>query len=401
MHATTCKLPLPEIADQFLLRRDMTFLNHGSFGACPRPVFAIYQQWQRTLEAQPVEFLGRCLSERLRQARNSLAAFVGAPADDLVFVPNVTYALNIVARSITLQPGDEVLGITHEYGAIERTWRYVCHQRGATYINQPVALPVTTPEQLVEQIWHGVTSRTRVILLSHITSPTAIIMPVAEVCRRARAAGIISVIDGAHAPGQIDLNLQALGADFYAGNCHKWLCAPKGAGFLYVRPEHQAALEPLVVSWGWQPPTPLSGSFLAYPEGRPLHAYYEWMGTDDPSAFLSVPAAIEFQHRYRWADVRRACHELLYTASQQILALTGTAPLTPDDEHWWMQMRSLPLPPCDPALVQARLWHEWRVEVPCFTWQEQPLIRISIQGYNAPTDIDRLLTGLQAVLNTL
>ncbi|WP_322512127.1 aminotransferase class V-fold PLP-dependent enzyme, partial [Chloroflexus sp.] len=323
---------------------------------------------------------------------------VGAPADDLVLVPNVTYALNIVARSIALQPGDEVLGITHEYGAIERTWRYVCLQHGATYINQPVELPVATPDELIEQIWRGVSPRTRVILLSHITSPTALIMPVAEVCRRARAAGILSVIDGAHAPGQIDLNLTELGADFYGGNCHKWLCAPKGAGFLYVRPEHQASLEPLVVSWGWQPPAPLHGSFLAYPEGRPLQAYYEWMGTDEPSAFLSVPAAIDFQRQHNWPAVRRACHELLRAASSQILALSGLPPLTPDGEDWWVQMRALPLPPCDPAQVQARLWREWRVEVPCFHWEGRPLIRVSVQAYNTPADIERLVAGLRAIL---
>lgn len=398
MTAATLALPLPDLAEQFLLRRDMTFLNHGSFGACPRPVFEVYQQWQRTLEAQPVEFLGRRLTDRLRRAREQLAAFVGAPADDLVLVPNVTYALNIVARSIALQPGDEVLGITHEYGAIERTWRYVCLQHGATYINQPVELPVATSDELIEQIWRGVTPRTRVILLSHITSPTALIMPVAEVCRRARAAGILSVIDGAHAPGQIDLNLTELGADFYGGNCHKWLCAPKGAGFLYVRPEHQASLEPLVVSWGWQPPAPLHGSFLAYPEGRPLQAYYEWMGTDEPSAFLSVPAAIDFQRQHNWPAVRRACHELLRAASSQILALSGLPPLTPDGEDWWVQMRALPLPPCDPAQVQARLWHEWRVEVPCFYWEGRPLIRVSVQAYNTPADIERLVAGLRAIL---
>jgi len=376
----------------------MTFLNHGSFGACPRPVFAVYQQWQRALEAQPVEFLGRRLSELLRQTRQRVATFVGAAANDLVLVPNVTYALNIVARSVALQPGNEVLGITHEYGAIERAWRYVCHQRGATYVNHPVTLPVTSPDEIVAQIWRGVTPRTRVILLSHITSPTALIMPVAEICRRARAAGIISVIDGAHAPGQIDLNLTALGADFYGGNCHKWLCAPKGAGFLYARSEWQSMLEPLVVSWGWQPPEPLSGSFLAYPEGRPLQAYYEWMGTDEPSALLTIPAAIEFQQDNDWPSVRRACHALLREASQCVLALSGLPPLTPDDNGWWVQMRSLPLPPCDPTQVQARLWREWRVEVPCFIWEGKPLIRISIQAYNSPADIDRLLAGLRAVL---
>jgi isopenicillin-N epimerase len=386
------------LSEQFLLRRDITFLNHGSFGACPRPVFETYQQWQRTLEMQPVEFLGRRLNGLLAEARARLAAFIGAAPDDVVFVPNVTYAMNIVARSIDLRPGDEVLGSNHEYGAVERTWRYVCDQRGAVYIPQPVALPVDDDSAIVEQIWSGVTERTKVITLSHITSPTALIMPIATICQRARDAGIITVIDGAHALGQIDLDMQAIGADFYGGNCHKWLCAPKGAGFLYARPDHQALLQPLVVSWGWQPRQPMRSSFLAYPEGASFRDYYEWMGTDDPSAFLSVPAAIDFQTANDWSTVRRACHALLVDASRRIAGLTGCAPLTPDGEAWWMQMRALPLPPCDPKEVQARLWNEFRIEVPCFDWESAPLIRISIQAYNTPADIDRLLEGLRAVL---
>ncbi|MCS6937661.1 MAG: aminotransferase class V-fold PLP-dependent enzyme [Roseiflexaceae bacterium] len=382
----------------FLLRPDITFLNHGSFGACPRPVFEAYQRWQRTIEEQPVEFLGRRLSGLLAEARTRLAAFIGAAPEDLVFVPNVTYAMNIVARSIDLQPGDEVLGTTHEYGAIERTWRYVCEQRGAVYIPQPVPLPVTSADAIVEQIWSGVTERTRVITLSHITSPTAMILPIEAICRRARAAGIITVIDGAHALGQIDLDMEAIGADFYGGNCHKWLCAPKGAGFLYARPERQAILEPLIVSWGWQPRHPMRSSFLAYPEGASFRDYYEWMGTDDPSAFLSVPAAIDFQNANDWSAVRHACHELLADASRRIVELTERAPLTPDGIEWWVQMRALPLPPCDPKQIQARLWNECHIEVPCFEWEGIPLIRISIQAYNTPADIDRLLEGLGRIL---
>ncbi len=383
----------------FLLRSDITFLNHGSFGACPRPVFEAYQKWQRTLEEQPVEFLGRRLNSLLADARSRLAAFIGAASQDIVFVPNVTYSMNIVARSIDLQPGDEVLGTTHEYGAIERAWRYVCEQRGATYIPQPVPLPGTEASAIVEQIWSCVTERTKVITLSHITSPTAMIMPVEAICKRARAAGIITVIDGAHALGQIDLDMQAIDADFYGGNCHKWLCAPKGAGFLYAHPERQAMLEPLIVSWGWQPRHPMRSSFLTYPEGASFRDYYEWMGTDDPSAFLSVPAAIDFQTANNWTTVRQACHDLLVEASHRIVEITGCAPLTPDSIDWWVQMRALPLPPCDPTQVQARLWNEFRIEVPCFEWEGIPLIRISIQAYNTPADIDRLLEGLRCVLS--
>ncbi|MBN1661062.1 MAG: aminotransferase class V-fold PLP-dependent enzyme, partial [Anaerolineae bacterium] len=241
------------IRDLFLLQPDVVFLNHGSFGACPRSVFEVYQRWQLELERQPVEFLGRRAPELMRAARQALGSYLGAEADDLVYVPNATTGLNAVARALPLLPGDEVLATDHEYGALDRTWRFVCARRGARYVNQPVPLPVESAEQVVEAIWGGVTERTRVLFLSHITSPTALILPVEALVRRARSAGILTVIDGAHVPGQTPLDLEALGADFYSGNCHKWLCSPKGAGFLYARREVQNLLEPLVVSWGWQP----------------------------------------------------------------------------------------------------------------------------------------------------
>jgi isopenicillin-N epimerase len=210
------------LRDEFLLRPEVVFLNHGSFGACPRPVFEEYGRWQRELEAQPVEFLGRRFPALMREAREKLAAYVGAQTDDLVFVPNATTGLNVVARSLPIEPGDEVLATNHEYGALDRTWRFVCGKRSAAYINQPVPLPLESPEQVVEAVWSGVTSRTRVLFLSHIPSPTALIFPVQELVRRARETGLWTVIDGAHAPGQIQLDLSVLEADFYAGNCHKW-----------------------------------------------------------------------------------------------------------------------------------------------------------------------------------
>ncbi len=215
----------PALAAEFMLRPDVTFLNHGSFGACPRPVFETYQCWQRELELEPVEFLGRRVPGLLREARQVLAEYVGVQPGTLVFVPNATFGVNIVARSLELAPGDEVLGTDHEYGAAEHAWQFSCGKRGATYIRQPIPLPVSDASDVIDALWAGVTDRTRVIFLSHITSPTAIIFPIAEICRRARAAGIMTVIDGAHAPGQIPLDLAAIDPDFYTGNCHKWLCS--------------------------------------------------------------------------------------------------------------------------------------------------------------------------------
>ena len=372
----------------FLLRPDMTFLTHGSFGACPRPVFATYQAWQRELEAQPVEFLGRRFNGLLAEARSRLAAFVGAGANDVVFVPNATTGVNIVARSLALQPGDEVLATDHEYGASDRTWRLLCRKQGAIYINRPLPLPVTTPESVLEQLWAGVTPRTRVIFISHITSPTALTWPVAAICQRARAAGILTVVDGAHAPGQIALDLSSLGANFYTGNCHKWLCAPKGAAFLFARPAVQHLIEPLIISWGWESEKPGQSRFIDY---------LEWTGTHDIAAYLSVPAAIDFQAAYAWDSVRRSCHALVAQARQQVNALTGLAPICPDTGDWFAQMAAMRLPPCDTESLKERLWQEWQIEVPIITWNQTPLLRISIQAYNDEADLARLIDALRHV----
>jgi len=392
MTAADAAAPVAPAGELFQLRHDIAFLNHGSFGACPRPVFEMYQRWQRELEAQPVEFLGRRLGGLLAEARERLAAYLGAHADDLVFVPNATYGMNIVARSLGLQPGDEVLGTDHEYGAVARTWRFVCGPRGATYRAQPIPLPVTDADALVERLWEGVTERTRVIVVSHITSPTALIFPVAAICRRAAERGILTVVDGAHAPGQVDLALDALGADFYTGNLHKWLCAPKGSGFLYARPERQHLLRPLAVSWGWE---------AEQPGPSPFQDYFEWTGTDDPAAYLSVPAAIAFQEEHNWPAVRVACHALAATARERIAALTGLPQISPDSPEWWMQMCAAPLPVragVPREELHRWLWEEHGVEVPITDWQNQRFVRVSIQAYNSPADVERLLAGLAALL---
>lgn len=381
---------LPVAAEHFQVRPDITFLNHGSFGACPRPVFETYQEWQRRLEADPVEFLGRRINQMRYEALLPLATYLGTQADRIVFVRNTTVGLNIVARSLQLEPGDEVLATDHEYGASDRIWRFLCGRRGVSYINQPIPLPLESDEEMIEYLWRGVTPRTKVIFISHITAPTALIFPVAKVCQRARAAGILTVVDGAHAPGQITLDLDALGADFYIGNCHKWLCSPKGAAFLYALPERQALLQPLIVSWGWDSQTPGSSTF---------QDYFGWVGTDDPASYLSVPAAISFQREYNWDAVRVACHELAAIARQQITALIGTEPICPDSPNWWGQMCAILLPDGDASALERCLREVWHIEVPIMTWKNHRFIRISIQGYNSPSDIECLLMALRAIFS--
>ncbi len=375
----------------FLLDPSVIFLNHGSFGATPRLVFEKYQWWQRELERQPVEFLSRRFASLMEEARTSLAGFVQTASDNLVFVPNATTGLNIVARSLHLQPGDEILATNHEYGALDRTWRFVCRKTGAVYKQQPIPVPVTTAENFIEQFCSGITPRTRIIFLSHITSPTALIFPVREICRRAREAGILTVIDGAHAIGQVDLNLEELGADWYVSNLHKWLNAPKGSAFLYARPDLQHITEPLIVSWGYESDRPSESRFIDE---------QEWTGTRDIAAYLTTPEAIRFFQERIGEERQGRCHALAQYARMKITELTRLPPISPDSSDWYAQMVSLPLPPCNAEVLKQRLYEEFRIEVPIVLWQNRPYIRISLQVYNNQEQVGILMQALEKLLGS-
>lgn len=382
---------MPDLKPLFLLDPEIIFLNHGSFGATPRPVFAAYQEWQRRLEWQPVHFLVDELPEHLRAARFTLAAFVGAHGDDLVYVPNATFALNVVARSLTLAPGDEVLATDHEYGACDNVWRFLSEKRGFTYVRQPLPFPFAAGDELVDAFWQGVTPRTRVIFLSHITSSTALRLPVEALCRRAREADILTIIDGAHAPGQIPLRLAEIGADFYFGNVHKWLMSPKGAAFLHARREVQHLVEPLVVGWGW-------GEERTITYGSDFLDYQQWLGTNDFSAYLAVPAAIEFQEAHNWEAIRQECHRLLRETLLRLAELTSLPSPYPDDS-FYRQMAVAPLPASsDVVALKQRLYADFRIEIPLIRWRERPFLRISIQGYNTPQDVAALLAALGSLI---
>lgn len=383
---------MSDLRDEFLLEPGVVFLNHGSFGATPRPVFEAYQRWQLQLERQPVRFFSREHDALMRYSRGMLGDYLGANPDDLVYVQNATQAVNIVARSLHLQPGDEILSSNHEYGACEYTWEFICSKTGAKVVHKSIPLPMEGDARAADSLWEGVTSLTRIIFLSHITSATALRLPVGEVCKRAREAGILTLIDGAHAPGQIPLDLPALGADFYTGNCHKWMLGPKGAGFLYARPEVQPLIEPLVVSWGFHPNgTPSVGSqFLDY---------LQWSGTRDPAAALAVPDAIQFMAEHDWDKVRRECHELLSEAIRRICDLTGLPSSYPLDSDNFAQMGIAPLPPsADLVVLKTRLYDDFRVEAPLTEWEGQKFIRVSVQAYNDQRDIDAMLDALKVLL---
>jgi isopenicillin-N epimerase len=371
----------------FLLDPEMVYLNHGSFGATPREVIEVYQTWQRKLEWQPVQFLASDLNGLLLKAKELLAMYLKTTGNNLLFIPNTTFGVNMIARSLNLKPGDEILSTDHEYGACDLTWKFICQKTGAKYVPAHTPLSIEDEKQIIDAISGSLTSRTRMVFLSHISSPTSIIFPVEKIIRIAREAKIPTLIDGAHAPGQIELALDSLEADYYVGNCHKWLMAPKGSGFLYAKPEIHCTLEPLIVSWGWGDPN-LEGEIQKF----------SWMGTNDPAAYLSVPAAIKFQDTHNWCAIRAFSHKLAFQAMEDICQFTELLPIY-SDNHFFAQMVTIPLPPIqEPLLLKKLLLDCYKIEIPVIEWNERHYLRLSVQGYNSPADIDILEKVLKNLL---
>jgi isopenicillin-N epimerase len=394
-------MPLQSLKTLFLLDPNVIFLNHGSFGACPKPVFERYQHWQRELELQPVEFLGRRATDRLATARAALADYVGAKTDDLVYFPNPTTALNMAIRNVELRPGDEVLATNHEYGALDRAWMLRCKQTGACYSRHTIPLPVTNHADFVGHFWQGVTANTRVIFISQLTSATGLIFPVQEICRRARERGILTIIDGAHVPGHLPLNLPNLGCDVFAGACHKWLCAPKGSGFVYARPEVQDRLQPLIVSWGWGDETIEPSPGLGATQ---FIRFHQWQGTRDLAAYLTVPAAIEFQREHGWDQVRHECHMLALETRDRLNQVTGLPPLSPElagpDQTWFGQLVAVRLPEAvNTEHLKTQLYDEFRIDVPVYEFESFKIMRVSFQGYNTQADADALVAAIGKICN--
>ena len=384
------------LREHFLLREDVVFLNHGSYGACPRLVFEDYQYWQLELEKQPVEFMNehRRSLKLIRNVREYLGDFIGSHPDNLVAVTNVTTGLNIVARSLHLKAGDEILTSDQEYGSLEKTWTFIARKTGATYIHADVPLPLASAAEFTEAIWSKVTSQTKVIFLSHLTWGTALTFPIEELIQRAKENGIWTVIDGAHAPGHIPLQLDELDADFYSGNCHKWMLTPKGSAFLHVHPRVQHLIEPLVVSHGWNPEAEGDG---ALGNSRFIDSL-EFQGTRDLASLLAIPAAIDFMEKYQWPEVKKACHKLVWEIAEEWATITGLAPLVQPEFRADMQMVALPLPNCDVMNIKNRLYDEFQIEIPVYRWKEQCIARISIQGYNTPADGQSLISALKTLL---
>lgn len=370
------------------LRPDTIYLNHGSFGPPPIPVQQARLEWQQRLDEQPMDFFVRQLEPAWFAVRERLAKLVGTTADNLIFVDNATVGMNIVADSFRLSAGEEVLLTNHEYGAVERIWDRACGLVGAQRKTVEMPLPFTTVGETVERIMSAVTPRTRLIVISHITSPTAVTLPVKEVCAAARERGIATCIDGPHALVQEDVALDALGCDFYTASCHKWLSAPFGTGLLYAAPVHQPKIRPPYLSWGRLPPTAPSNwadEFL-------------WNGTRDYAAIFAIPAAIDFIEGIGVKTFRQHAFGLAQYARRQISELTDLTPILPDDPAWYCSMAHVPLPPGSRQPLQDELWKQFRIEVPIVEWNGGRYIRVSCHLYNDQGQIDALVRGLRSLL---
>ena len=389
------------LAQHWTLDPRIDFLNHGSFGACPKPVLEAQTELRARMERQPLQFLARDLEGLLDEARGDLARFIGADPDDLAFVPNATSGVNTVIRSLELEPGDELLTTDHAYNACRNALRWQ-ERRGAKVVVAAVPWPIAGPSQVVDAVLGAVTARTRLALLDHVTSPTGIIFPVEEIVGRLQERGIDSLIDGAHAPGMMPLDLRGIGAAYFTGNCHKWLCAPKGAAFLYVRRDRQQRIRPLTIS---------HGANAARTERSRFRLEFDWTGTDDPTPFLCIPHALRFLGSLfpgGWPDLIERNHALAVRGRKLLCeALRGEAPAP---EEMLGSLASVPLPDAKGEMPLARgvFWHPLQrallerhdIEVPVMPFPALPrqLIRISAQAYNSEDQFARLATALRSEL---
>ncbi len=376
------------LKSQFLLNPDITYLNFGSFGACPKPIYEDYQKWQRLLEWEPCRYIAVDGVNYLKTSREALASFINCDADDVVYVTNPTYAINIIAKSLKLNEGDEILTTNIEYGAMDRTWNYYCRENNAKYIRQPISLPITSKEELLAQFWSGYTSRTKAIFISQITSSTALRLPVKEICDRAKELGLLTIVDGAHVPGHIPLDLNELKADIYTGACHKWLMTPKGCSFLYVKKEYQDLFDPVIISWGYESAAPSRSRFLDY---------HQMQGTRDFSAFLTVPKAIEFRTENNWDEVAAGCRQLVRDNYKRFCDLLGSSPICPINDQFLVQMCSIPVNTDQPEKLHSYLFDQYKIEVPVMRQENHVFLRYSIQVFNDQNDLDILYNALQEI----
>jgi len=389
-------------ADHWLLDPEVIFLNHGSFGATPKAVLAEQEKIRRRIETEPLLFFDHHYLEEIDRARAELAAFLRATADGLAFVVNATTGVNTVLRSVQLRAGDELLVTDHEYNACRNAIDAVAETAAAEVVVATIPFPLREEEEVIAAVLERVTTRTRLLLIDHVTSQTGLVLPIERLVGEVQGRGVDVLVDGAHAPGMVPLDLDSLGAAYYTGNCHKWVCAPKGAAFLHVRADRRAGVRPLVIS---------HGANAEVSERSRFHLEHDWTGTRDPSAWLSVPVALremESMVEGGWDEIRRRNRELVLEGRRLLCeALRIDAPCP---ESMIGSLASLPLPDGDGGAVnelfpfdglQDRLFQEYRIEVPVIAWPAPPqrLLRISAQLYNNPLQYGALATALRGLLD--
>ena len=374
------------IRHEWTLDPDYVTVNHGSFGATPRCVLAAQDEWRRRLEAQPSRFMRLVLPDALRDAAGRLASFVGAKAADLAFVENATTGCNAVLRSLRLRPGDEVVVLSHVYGAVRNTVRYVTARAGATMIEVAIPFPRAEPDEVIAGIVAAITPRTRIAVLDHITSQSALVLPIDGMVAACHTAGVPVLVDGAHAPGQVALDVAAIDADWYVGNCHKWLNAPKGCGFLHARPDRQEDLHPVTISHGYE---------------KGYLAEFDWTGTWDPSAFLSVAPAIDFHNRLGGAGLMARNIALAAEAACMLAGRLGTETGLGNGTGGSMALVRLPWQGTagndDALALREDLLHAG-TDVPVYAEEGRMWIRISAQAYNAMDDYRKLADLIEPAL---
>ena len=382
----------PDFSGYWMLDPAVTFLNHGSFGACPIPVLAAQQQWRSRMERQPLQFFDRDIEGLLDQARATLARFVGADSEDLAFVPNATTGVNTVLRSLRFAAGDEVLTTNQEYNACRNALNAVADRWDLRVVVAEVPFPIASAQMVIDAVVEKVSPRTRLVLIDHVVSQTGLVFPVAALIQRLSQQGIDTLIDGAHAPGMVPLNLGQLGATYYTGNCHKWLCAPKGAAFLYVQRDRQSLIRPLTISHG--------ANALRGDRSR-FRLEFDWVGTDDPTPYLCIPEVIQFLGSLLpggCAQLMAANHALAVQARQVLCA--GLDVELPCPESMLGAMAVVPLPPGNPSELQRALRTQYQIEVPIipFPTPTNRLVRISAQLYNTLPHYEYLATALRGLL---
>lgn len=376
---------------QFLLNPNITFLNHGSYGACAKPIFENYQYWQLELEKEPIQFNTKKYYTYLKQSKLSLSLYLGCNEEDIYFTPNPTTAVNTIMRSLSFKKGDEILSTNCEYGAMDIIWDFYFRKTGVKYVKSNIKLPVIEKEFFLSEFWKGYSENTKAIFISHVSCITSLIQPLKEICKKARELGLLIIIDGAHVPGHIPLNINKLNPDFYIGTCHKWMLTPKGCSFLYVKKDKQNILEPLVIGWGYGSQENVENYFLEC---------HQREGARDNAAYLTIPSALHFFNKYNWEEKSLLCKQLILDNYESLCSLLNSKPLCPISSEFLGQMCTIPINTNYPLELKELLYSKYKIEIPIIHSNGKTYMRVSLTPYNSQSDLDILRSALINIIDS-